>query len=111
MSAWQSQIPVLRSISLGSAHHACLHGTTDKTALRLDEKNYCSHKSKGRPENGGPTFELVLLFPSLLAATLARKRFLYALFFARLEVEGMTLNLLDNVLLLDLALKASQGVL
>ena len=54
--------------------------------------------------------ELVLLFASLFATALARQRFFYALLFARLEVEGMTFHFLDNVLLLDLALEAPQGV-
>ncbi len=58
-----------------------------------------------------PTVNLVLLFASLLAAALARQRFLHALFFARLEVKGMTLHFLNDVLLLDLALKTAQGVL
>ena len=54
---------------------------------------------------------LVLLFTSLFAAALARQRFLYALLLARLEVKGVTLDLLDDVLLLDLALETPQGVL
>jgi len=61
-------------------------------------------------DNGGPTVELVLLFSGLFAATLARQSFLYALLLARLEVEGMSLDFLNDVLLLDLALKASQGI-
>ena len=56
-------------------------------------------------------FALVLLFSSFLAAALASQRFFYALLFARLEVKGVTLNLLNNVLLLDLTLEAAQGVL
>ena len=54
--------------------------------------------------------ELVLLFTCLFAAALARQRFFHALLFARLEVEGVTLHFLDDVLLLDLALKTPQRV-
>ena len=68
-------------------------------------------KTKGRLGKGGPFLELVLLFTCLLAAALASQRFFYALLFARLEVKGVTLNLLNNVLLLDLTLEAAQGVL
>ena len=68
-------------------------------------------KKQGPPSKRRPNVELVLLFASLLAATLARQSFLHALFFARLEVEGVTLHFLDDVLLLDLALKPPQSVL
>ena len=68
-------------------------------------------KKHGPPSERRPNVELVLLFAGLLAATLARQSFLHALFFARLEVEGMTLHFLDDVLLLDLALKSPQSVL
>jgi hypothetical protein len=54
---------------------------------------------------------LVLLFASFLAAALARQRFLHAFLFARLEVKGVTLHFLDDVLLLDLSLETPQGVL
>src|ERR1700739_4829660 len=53
---------------------------------------------------------LVLLFTCLLAIPLARQRFLYAALFARLQVEGVTLHFLDDVLLLNLALKPAQRV-
>ena len=60
---------------------------------------------------GGPGRELVLLFASFLAAALPRQRFLHSFFLARLEVKGMTLHFLDDVLLLDLPLETPQGVL
>jgi hypothetical protein len=53
---------------------------------------------------------LVLLFTSFLAIPLARQRFLYAALFARLQVEGVTLHFLNNVFLLDLALKPAQRI-
>jgi hypothetical protein len=68
-------------------------------------------KAQGRVCDGGPAVELVLLFASFLATALARQRFLYSLLFAWLEVEGVTLHFLNNVLLLYFALEATQGVL
>jgi hypothetical protein len=49
----------------------------------------------------------VLFLAYLLAVPLAGKRFLYALLFARLQVEGVTFYFLDDVFRLDLALKAA----
>lgn len=54
---------------------------------------------------------LILLFASLFPAALSRERFFYALLFAWLQIKGVSLDLLDNVLLLNLALKASQRIL
>jgi hypothetical protein len=54
---------------------------------------------------------VILFFASLLAATLARHSFLHALFLARLQVKGVTLHVLDNVFLLNLALKPAESVL
>jgi len=67
-------------------------------------------------ENEGPLWEqrpgreLILLFTCLLATALARQRFFHAFLFARLKVKGVTFHFLDNVLLLNLALKTPQGV-
>jgi hypothetical protein len=51
-----------------------------------------------------------LFFTCFLAATLSRQRFFHALFFARLQVKGVTLDLLDDVFLLHLALEATQRI-
>ena len=66
--------------------------------------------SKAAPE-GAALFRLVLFFTCLLASSLASKRGFYALLLAGLQVKGVALDLLDNVFLLHLALKASQSVL
>jgi hypothetical protein len=55
--------------------------------------------------------ELVLLLTDLLAITLASERFFYALLFARFQIKRVTLNFLDNVFRLHLALKAAQSIL
>ena len=56
------------------------------------------------------TSSLVLFFANFLTSALASQRGLYALFLAGLQVKGVTLDLLDNVLCLDLTLEAAQGV-
>gem|GEM_PF-4848245 len=55
--------------------------------------------------------ELILLFTNLLAIALARQRFLHALLFTWFQVERVTLDFLDDVFGLHLALKAPQGIL
>jgi len=85
------------------------HGTADNTAVRLNKMNYQTEK-QGPPCKRRPIGLLVLLFTSLFAAALSRQRFLHALFLARLEVEGVTFHLLDDVLLLDFALEAPEGI-
>jgi hypothetical protein len=55
--------------------------------------------------------KLILLFASLFPTTLASERFFHALLFAGFQVIGVTLHLFDDVLLLDLALKSTKGVL
>jgi len=59
----------------------------------------------------GGGFRLFLFPPGLLAVPLACQRFLHAASLARLEVIGVALYLLDDVLLLDLSLEAPQSIL
>ena len=65
-----------------------------------------SRSGKERPFNA-----LILFFACLLSGALARERGLHTLFFAGLQVEGVSLNLLDDVFLLHLALEAAQSIL
>jgi hypothetical protein len=53
---------------------------------------------------------LVLFFTRFLSAALARQCFFYALLLARLQVKGVTLNLLDDVFLLHFAFEATQCI-
>ena len=62
---------------------------------------------RGRPGRGQPFAALVLFFARFLAGSLASQRGLYTFFLAGLQVEGVALNLLDNVFLLHLALEAA----
>jgi hypothetical protein len=68
-------------------------------------------KDTGPLSCSGPAVKLVLLFASFFAAAFARQRFLNALFFAWLEVKGVTFHFFNNVLGLNLALEAAKGVL
>lgn len=54
--------------------------------------------------------QLLLLFTSLLAIPLPRQRFLHAALLAWLQIKGVALHFLDNVLLLNLTLEATQRV-
>ena len=53
---------------------------------------------------------LILLFASLLAVAFASQSCLHPLFFTRLQVVGVTLDFLDDVLLLNLAFEAAQRI-
>jgi hypothetical protein len=55
--------------------------------------------------------QLVLLFTDFFAITLASQRFLHALLLTRLQIKRVTLDFLDNVFGLHLALKPPQGIL
>ncbi len=55
--------------------------------------------------------ELVLLLTDLLAIALTCKRFLHAFLFTGLQIKRVTLDFLDNVFSLHLALEAPQGIL
>jgi len=68
-------------------------------------------EKQGPPSERRPSNELVLLFPGLFTAALSGQRFFYALLFTRLEIEGMTLHFLDDVLLLDFAFETPEGIL
>jgi hypothetical protein len=54
---------------------------------------------------------LVLFFANLLARSFPSQRSLHTLFFARLQVKGVSLYFLDNVFLLYLPLKTAKSVL
>jgi hypothetical protein len=53
----------------------------------------------------------LLAFPArLLPVPLAGERLFYALLLTRLQIEGVTFDFLNNVLLLNLPLEAAEGV-
>jgi hypothetical protein len=55
--------------------------------------------------------ELILLLTDLLTIALASERFLHAFLFTWFQIKRVTLDFLDNVFGLHLALKAPQGIL
>ena len=63
--------------------------------------------SRAAPGRSGSFLPLILFFACLLSCALASQSSLYTLFFAGLQVEGVALDLLDNVFLLHLALEAA----
>jgi len=58
-----------------------------------------------------PFTALVLFLARLLASSFTSQRGLHSFFLAGLQVEGVALDLLDNVFLLHFAFKAAQSVL
>jgi len=66
---------------------------------------------QSRPGKERPLVALILFFACFLTSPLASESSLDALFLAGLQVEGVALDLLDNVFLLHLALEAAQSVL
>jgi hypothetical protein len=54
-----------------------------------------------------PFIALILFFACLFSGALASQRSFHTLFFTGLQVEGVTLDLLDDVFLLHLALEAA----
>ncbi len=61
---------------------------------------------------GGPPvgMNLVLLFSDLLTVALTSQRLFHALFLARLQIEGMPLDLFNDVFGLYLAFEAAEGI-
>ena len=55
--------------------------------------------------------KLILLLTDLLAIALASKRLFHAFLLTWFQIKGVTLNFLDNVFRLHLALEASQCTL
>ena len=55
--------------------------------------------------------ELILLLTDLLAITLACKRFFHAFLLAGLQIKRVTLDFLDDVFSLHLALEATKDIL
>ena len=66
---------------------------------------------QGRPGKERPFAASILFFTCFFASPLARESSLDTLLLAWLQVKGVTLNLLDDVFLLYLALEAAQRVL
>ena len=68
-------------------------------------------KRMGRHWGSDGPDSLILFLACLLPAALASQRLLDTLFLAGLQVEGMTLDLLNDVFLLHLALETAESIL
>jgi hypothetical protein len=66
---------------------------------------------QSRPGTERPFVALVLFLARLFAGPLASQRSFHTLLLAGLQVKGVALDLLDNIFLLHLALKATKSVL
>ncbi len=102
---------------LDSARHALAHLRGLLNSVYAGEE--CRYEIPDAAQDGGgqieqgrsgterPFIALILFFACLFSGALASKRSFYTLFFAGLQVEGVTLDLLDDVFLLHLALEAA----
>ena len=70
----------------------------------------CQRNGAVTRERDGPV-GLILLFTRFLTTALSRKRFFHTLFFARLQIKGVTFHFFDNVLLLYFSLEAAKRIL
>ena len=97
---------------LGSAHHR-RNRRMDKSAINVISKAFVTPVTvgKGCRISGRQPFLLVLLLARLLPAALASQRFFHALFLAGFQVVGVSLYFLDDVFLLNFALKPAQRIL
>ena len=108
-----------QNLPLDSAHLRVTQVTAlreERDAVYDSRRHLCVHATSGERngrhrEGGIPPGLLILFFPGFLAAALASERFFNALLFAGLQVVGVTLDLLDDVFLLHLPLKAAQCIL
>ena len=67
-------------------------------------------KGKGPHSGGRPCLLLLLFFPSFFPAALACQCFFHTLLLAGFQIEGVPLNLLDDVFLLYFALETAQSI-
>jgi hypothetical protein len=62
-----------------------------------------ARSSRAAPGRSGPLLPLILFFTCLFSGALTSQRSFHTLFFAGLQVEGVSLDLLNDVFLLNLA--------
>ena len=80
--------------------------------MRFPDQGTRYIKGKRAATRGGAAlYRLVLLLTSFFPAAFACQCFLHALLFARLQIKGVALDLLNYVFLLHLALEAPQCIL
>jgi hypothetical protein len=83
----------------------------DLKARFVPSQNGTSGKTNGPPPNEvRPNAKLVLFLARLFAAAFAGQGLLHTLFLTRFQIEGMALDLLDDVFLLNFALEPPQRI-
>jgi len=80
-----------------------------KTLPEMDARLISAFRRQGHNRDRGPGISILLL-ACLFACAFARQRFLYPFFLSGLQVKRVTFNFFNDVLLLHLPLKATQGV-
>ena len=90
--------------------------TTYQCGLRYKNRGlllyeYICQDQKAAARERRPPEGLILFLASLFTAALTSQGFFNALFFARLQIEGMTLHFFNDVFRLNLALEAAEGIL
>jgi len=96
---------------LNDGSRCAKHAGTERVGGRNSRRvSYCAYKSTLSNCSANTAYGLVLLFTSLFTIPLARQRFLHATLFAGLQVKGVTLHFLDDVLLLYLTLEPAQCI-
>src|SRR5262245_65422592 len=88
-----------------SAKNCCSPAVQMNSALQSTHLRIRSWNSIGRHLVGVGLFRLA---PELLTVTLPRERLLGSSLVPRFQIEGMLLDILDNVLLLDLPLETAE---
>ena len=92
-------------------NHRVLCRKNDEYEIPAAARDGGGQIEQSRPGKERPLAALVLFFARFFASSLASKSRLNTLFLAGLQVEGVALDLLDNVFLLHLALETAQSVL
>jgi hypothetical protein len=80
---------------------------TAKTREPTERQRVIERHSERQRDIRCASLKLVRFLAGFLAIALARESFLDATLFARLQIKGVTLDFLDDVLLLNLALEAA----
>ena len=86
-------------------------GRTLKYEIPVAAQSGGGQIKQSRPGKERPFTALVLFLARFLARPLTSQRGLYTLFLAGLQVKGVSLDLLDNVFLLHLALEPAESIL
>ena len=100
----------LRFFDIASAINLTIFSGSNSRMVNLGQAWEISPSERVGPllgNSGPPRCNLIQVFTILFSGTLLSESLLHSASFARLQVEGVALDLLDNVFLLHLALEAA----